>query len=33
MATVTDTLIAPDGQRHAAAVQAKSLYATIFQCN
>jgi hypothetical protein len=33
MASVTVTLIAPDGQRHAVTVKAKSLYAAIFEYN
>jgi hypothetical protein len=33
MATVTVTMIAPDGQRHAVTVEAKSLYTAIFQYN
>ena len=33
MATVTVTLIAPDGRRHAVTVEAKSLYTAIFQYN
>ena len=33
MATVTVSLIAPDGQRHAVTVEAKSLYTAIFEYN